>query len=198
MTSRCAPTIKVASLRASPSIFDSILFVSSKSSGRINADRGVERERCQNRSGTRRCRVTARVTPSSSAPSLTDDTDNFSFSVFPCILFYSTGLGRPAHPRKSLFRPLALIKPKACYARVSSLVGRGLRDHSDRANCLNPRALFAKLCTVPRKLLLTLARPRPPPGLPKTPRASFPSCPLFFRDSQSVPLSRGAVEHAAI
>lgn len=26
------------------------------------------------------------------------------------------------------------------------------RGHFDRANCLNPRALFAKLCTVPRKL----------------------------------------------
>lgn len=44
------------------------------------------------------------------------------------------------------------IKPKACcIPRFSSPVGRS-RGHFDRANCLNPRALFAKLCTVPRKL----------------------------------------------
>lgn len=58
----------------------------------------------------------------------------------------------PSSCRKSVFRPLTSIKPKACcIPRFSSPVGRS-RGHFDRANCLNPRALFAKLCTVPRKL----------------------------------------------
>lgn len=65
---------------------------------------------------------------------------------------------------KSLFRPLAPIKPKACCIRFSSPVRRGSRGHFDRANCLNPRALFAELCIVPRNL-----------SLPPVSRCHFPS-----------------------
>lgn len=81
-------------------------------------------------------------------------TNNFSFSVFPCILFYFTVFPR----RKSLFRPLAAIKPKACYAGVFAPAGMGSgpQGHFHRANCLNFRASFAKLCAVPRWLLVSI------------------------------------------
>lgn len=100
---------------------------------------------------------------------------------------------------KSLFRPLAPIKPKACCAWVSTPMGRGSRGHFDPTNCLNPRALFAKLCTVPRNLSLSV---NPPPfnhsQLSFNPQLSSPfPCMSFFMvrsvDSQ-FSLSRSAAE----
>lgn len=87
---------------------------------------------------------------------------------------------------KSLFRPLAPIKPKACCAWVSTPMGRGSRGHFDPTNCLNPRALFAKLCTVPRNLSLSV---NPPPfnhsQLSFNPQLSSPfPCMSFFYGSQ--------------
>lgn len=73
------------------------------------------------------------------------------------------------------------IKPKACcIPRFSSPVGRS-RGHFDRANCLNPRALFAKLCTVPRKL--------PSPFYPpyRTPSTPIAHSPLFDPPANSSP-----------
>lgn len=92
----------------------------------------------------------------------------------------------PSSCRKSVFRPLTSIKPKACcIPRFSSPVGRS-RGHFDRANCLNPRALFAKLCTVPRKLSpppLPLLTPYRTPST--TPFRSSPSS--FLPSANSIP-----------
>lgn len=59
----------------------------------------------------------------------------------------------------------------------------GSRGHFDRANCLNPRALFAKLCTVSRNLSLSVSRchPLPPsPSLPSTLRSTLFSRSIFI------------------
>lgn len=91
----------------------------------------------------------------------------------------------PSSCRKSVFRPLTSIKPKACcIPRFSSPVGRS-RGHFDRANCLNPRALFAKLCTVPRKLSPSLPLLTPYRTPSTTPFRSSPSS--FLPSANSIP-----------
>lgn len=125
-------------------------------------------------------------------------TNNFSFSVFPHIFI----LFRRFPSRKSLFRPLAAIKPKACYAPAPTAApplgaerGKGSRSHFDRANCLNPAALFAKLCTVPRKFStpVLLVVPRVLHVVPAAIGASRSSLVLILPDSSARPFPFHAV-----
>lgn len=120
--------------------------------------------------------------------------EQFLFLRVSCAFYF---IPRPPPPsRKSVFRPLTSIKPKACcIPRFSSPAGRS-RGHFDRANCLNPRALFAKLCTVPRKLsppfhssLSPLIERLPPPSF------TAPFSTLLFFPSREFDSSRFYERH---